>query len=246
MPRLNTAAEVWSRLTQFGYMYDSTVAGFVNTTLSSTVGTSGASLTVAAGSTAKDGSYIRIGPNGGASVAQIESGTSVAFTLKSQIGEIHSTGEAVVELRRIDLGPTSDDGVSLEVQSERTTVNFGTQRHAGVHHVAHTDYQCQVGLEALSLENMMVSLGINENRVHGAGSTADPYVADWTPDNIDEVKPLHFWARGALHDGSVVEVQFWDCDFDPAKTMALARGRDAPLGFTFNARHIRILDPADT
>lgn len=241
MPRLNTNAELWSHLSTFYYYHDSTAG--VSTTIDAAVAVGGSTASVAASATGAVGAYCRLGPSGGADLVRIESGSSIAFTALSQFAYAHSSGEALVQQIETDLGDLSDAGVNLEVQTDRTRIDAATQRHRYAWHVAHSDYVCTVQFENLSMENWLVSMGIDESNVHGAGSSGDPYVADWTPDDIDTLDPLHFAAEGARKDGTTVRVEFWDCDIDPGKTMALARGQDAPLQLAFSARHIRILEP---
>ena len=242
MARLNTNAELWGALSQFGIMTDSTAG--VDTTLSSSAAEGATSLTPASVAGASTlGDYIRVGSRGNYEVAQIESASTVAFTLKSKLAYDHSTGEAVHELDRTDLGDTSDDGVQVEVQADRTRIDSATQRHAYDWNINHTNYRCTVNLENLSPENFLTALGITDDNVHGAGTTADPYVSDWTPDDIDGMDPVHFWARGTRKNGDVVEVQFWNARIDPTKTMTFARGQDAPAALVFDCSHVRVLQP---
>ncbi len=244
MARSNSNAELWSALSQFGYMDDSTGAGHVDTTLGTSEAEGQSALTVATITTGNGGVYVRIGDSGNSEVGQVETDSTVLLTLKSNIAYGHASGEAVVELTRTDLGDTTDDGVQWEVVADRTRIDAGTQRHAYAHHINHTEYRVTVALENLSNENMAVMMGIPETANHGAGTTADPDIVDWTPDDIDTIDPLSFWARGTLKNGTLVEMQAWDCDLDPSKTFQIARGQDAPGQIVFNTRHIRWINPA--
>lgn len=246
MARLNTNAELWSHLSNFYVLWDSTsgVSTTVDSTaadVAATASTCGTAATTTGLSTGT--SYVRVGPRGGAVWALVEAASTVGFTAMSQFGETLQDGDAVVEQVKTDLGDISDAGVSVDVTGDVTTINVATQRHAYAHHVAHTDFGCTVQLENLSVENLLTSMGMNDSLRHGGGTTADPYVADWLSDNIDTINPLAFIASGTLKDGTNVDVEFWDCDFNPAKTIALARGQDAPLEFTFFARVIRWKHP---
>lgn len=242
MARLNTNAELWAYISQFGVMWDST-SGLSTTVSTGGIAAGSSTLPLEASSTGSTGSYIRIGPRGGTEVAKVEAGSSVSATLQSFVAEPHSSGSPVVELIRTDLGDISDQGINVDVTADMTTINVATQRHAYGHHVAHTDYACVVQLENLSWENLLVAMGIPEANLHGGSSVADPNVADWISDQIDTITPLQFYGVGALKDGTAVEVQFFDCDFNPNKTFNMARGQDAPLEFTFYARIIRWLNP---
>lgn len=241
MTRLNTNAELWKALTQWGRMSDLTSTG-LTTTLSAAeaVGQSTIGVAAVAGGAAAD--YVRIGDDKNYEVAQIEATASgPAFVMKTPIAYAHDSGEAVVELTRTDLGDISDDGVSVEPVGDRERVDFATQRHYGDYNIRHTDYRVTASLENMSPENIAAVMGIADANVLGAGTTADPHVTDWTPDNIDSIDPMHFWARGTLGNGQTVEVQFWDVRVDPSKTIQLARGQDAPMQLAFNSRHIRWL-----
>jgi len=247
MTRLNTNAELWSHLSNFYVLWDSTSG--VSTTVDSTgvdVAASASTCPTAAtavGFSTAGTDYARIGPRGGACWALIEAATTTGITGVSQWGEALSHGDPVVQQIKTNLGDIADSGVSVDVTADVTTINAATQRHAYAHHVAHTDYACTVQLENLSIENLLVAMGINDDAKHGGGTTADPNVADWLSDNIDTINPLAFVAEGTRKDGTNMTVEFWDCDFNPAKTIALARGQDAPAEFTFFARMIRWKHP---
>lgn len=243
MARSNTNAELWKALSQFGMMDDST-GSFLNTTISASAAEGASAVTPASTTNGSTGDYVRVGGHGNYEVAIVDALTTAsAYTLRSQLAYTHSSGEALVELTRTDLGDVNDDGVQWEVTADRTRVDAATQRHAYDHNINHTEYRITVSMENLSEENLLTSLGVPESNVHGAGTSADPTVADFTPADIDTIDPLHFWARGTLGNGNTIEVQFWDCRVDPTKTMTFARGQDAPAQLTFNARHVRWLNP---
>jgi hypothetical protein len=243
MARLNTNAEVWSVLTQFGVMRDST--GFTALALSTVDEAAGSTAVTlsAASTTLSTGDYIRIGPTGGAEIAKVSALSTDTITLSWPLGETKSAGTAVALVTRVDLGDLTDDGVALEIQTEFNTINAGTQRNAYVHHVAHTDAVANIGLENISWENLLASVGDLESNIAGSGTAANPTVVHWLPDNFDTVKPIAFWCRGALKDGTGVELIFHDCDIDPAKTMTLSRGQDAPLNLAVYPRFISWLKP---
>lgn len=241
MARLNTNAELWSHLSTFYLLTDNSTG--ISTTIDAALAAGGSTGSIVLGSTSMVGNFARIGPSGGAEVIYVESGSTVAFTARSQFAEAHSTGEAFVELSQTDLGDLSDAGLQPAVESDRTRIDVATKRHRYAWHIAHTDFVVTGGLENISWENLLVSVGIDESNIHGAGSTADPTVADWDPESFDTLDPIHFAAAGALKDGTLVRVEFWDCDFDPGKALTLARGQDTPLGFAFSARHVRWLKP---
>lgn len=236
MPRTNANGELWDALDEFGRIIDST-GGSSGITTASTAAKGATSLTVSASSGLSTGTYIRIGPTGGAQLAYIESiSTADVLTLRSQLAEAVSTGETVFEQARTILGCTTDAGVQTNINTDITTVNSACQRNAYAHLLAHTDAVVEVGILNISWENLLATVGVAESNLSGAGTVADPTVAYWLPDEWDSVKPIHFWARGTLKDGTIVEVQFWDCDIDPKKSLAFARGQEAPLGLTFFPR----------
>jgi len=242
MARTNTNAELWKALSQFGKMVDST-GSVLSTTLSSSEAEGQTTISVVSTTNASSNDYIRVGASGSMDVAQIETNTTVAITLKSQLAYSHASGATVKELTRVDLGDLSDDGVDETVTHDRTAINVATRRHTYDYDTAHTDYQVTVALENLSDQNRLAVVGIADSNLHGAGTTADPQVADWTPADIDTENPVHFWARGTLGNGNTVEVQWWDCRVDASKSSKFARGQDAPHTLVFNAQHIRWLNP---
>lgn len=243
MARTNTNAELWKALSQFGVMIDST--GGLTTTLSAAEAEGQTTISLSSKANAAANDYVRIGASGTMDVGQIESVSTAAneITLKSKIAYSHASGATVKELVRTDVGDLSDDGVQLEVVVDRTRIDAGTKRHAYDYNINHSEYRCTVNLENLSNENVALALGISDDNIHGAGTTADPYVVDFTPEDLDTIEPVHFWARGTLGNGNTVEVQMWDCRIDPSKSMAFARGQDAPAQLVFNAAHVRWLNP---
>ncbi len=241
MTRLNTNAEIWKALTQFGFM-DDTTGTALGTTLSAAEAVGQSTISMTAVTNGVAGDYVRIGDDANYEVAQIEATASgPAFVLKTPIAYSHDALESVVELTRTDLGDLSDDGIAIEVTGDRERIDFATQRHFGDWNIRHTDFRLTASLENMSPENMNTVLGIPDTSVLGAGTTADPYVSDWTPDNFDTIDPISFWARGTLGNGNTVEVQFWDARIDPSKTVTIARGTDAPVQIGFNCRHVRWL-----
>lgn len=244
MARKNTNAELFSHVTQFGYLADkSTGAATFITTLATTAPAAGTSLTVAAASTiqATTGNLGYVGDAGNVEMFKLEAiSTADVLTLVSGLAYDHSTGEAVKELTRTNMGDISDDGVQVEVSADRNAINVATERHTYHHHIAHTDYQVTVQLENLSDENLYVMMGIPEATA-GLGTAADPHVIDWMPDEIDTIDPLFFYMTGVLKGGDLVEIQFMDCRLDPTKTITFARGQDAPAQIVFNTRLHRFM-----
>jgi len=243
MARTNTNSELWKALSQFGMMVESTATFDLEVSATSSVGQD--SFTVVTSTAASTGSYVQIGVTGSYDVGKIEalSTADVGFTLHSDAAYTHSTGEHAIALSRTNLGDLSDDGVAFDVAADRTRIDAATRRHGYDYNINHTEYKVTVALENLSNENILASVGIADASVHGAGSTADPSVMDWTPASLDTQSPVHFWARGTLGNGNTVELQWWDCRVDPSKTITLARGKDAPAQLVFNAQHYRWINP---
>jgi len=175
--------------------------------------------------------------------AKIEAPASTNMPLVSKLAYAHAVSEVVRELDRTDLGDLSDDGVQDETAVDRTRIDAATKRHAYDYNINHSEYKVTVNLENLSNENVLTAFGIPETNVHGAGTTADPSVADVRPNDLDTISPVHFWARGTLGNGNIVEVQYFDCKIDPSKSITYARGQDAPLQVVFNAAHRRWINP---
>jgi len=243
MARTNTNSELFKALSQFGMMDDSTAAGaHVDTTLSAAYAAGVSTLKIASKTGATAGDYVRIGSAGIMEIAKIET-ASTSMVVRSLTAYAHASGEVVHEVTRTNLGDLSDDGVAVDVAADRTRIDAATRRHGYDYNINHTEYKVTVALENLSDQNVLTALGVPEANVTGAGTAADPYVADGTPNNLDTIEPVHFWARGTLGNGNTVEVQFWDCRIDPSKTMTFARGKDAPAQMVFNASHVRWLNP---
>lgn len=246
MARTNTNAELFKALSQFGMITDkSTGAATLNTTVASAsvVGAATIKLAAKTGASTAGGDYVRIGPSGVMEVAKLEATPSTNMPLVSKLAYAHAAAETVRELTRTDIGDLSDDGVAQDVSADRTRIDAATRRHGYDYNINHTEYKVTVSLENLSNENVAAALGMADSVVHGAGTTADPYVVDMTPNTLDTQEPVHFWARGTLGNGNTVEIQWWDCRVDPSKTVTLARGKDAPMQLVFNASHFRWINP---
>ena len=241
MARVNNNSELWAALSQFGYAYDSTKTA-LTMAKAAAAGATTIKLSAATGLSTAGGDWLRVGDDSNYEMCKTEIATT-SPTLVSGLAFAHSSAEVVHFLTRTNVGDVSDEGVSDEISADRTQINAATQRHAYDHHINHTNYRVTVNLENLSVENWAVTAGILESNITGAGTTADPHVVDFTPDDLDGYDPLFFWARGTLKNGNNVEIQWWDCRIDPTKTVTYARGQDAPLQLAFDCAHRRILYP---
>jgi hypothetical protein len=85
---------------------------------------------------------------------------------------------------------------------------------------------------------------MDEANMHGAGTAADPTVGDLNPDQFDELTNIAVYFAGSLKDGTTIEVQGWDADFDPNQSITYLRGQAVTIPFAADVKHIRYYDPS--
>jgi hypothetical protein len=244
MPRLNTSDELWVAVSSAGFVTDET-AGTPGSTTSDAVYSAGDTvLSVVSETNFATGDLVRLATGSSMEIAIVESTAAGSLTMESGIAFAHASGIVLVEQQRVDLGDISDDGVTRESSVERTEIRAATQ--AGTYATLVTNANARLGWNLLnhSLENVMFALGIDESNITGAGTAADPYISDINPDNFNELTNIAIYFAGSLRDGTTVEVQGWNCDFDPNATISYLRGQAVSIPFAADVQHIRYLMPS--
>lgn len=245
MARTNTNAELFKELDQVGVIRDvsSGASGSVNT--ATVKGDTTIVLGSGEGTNFAEDDYIRVGTGKTQEVAQIESIAADTLTLVSALAYAHSAAESVVEQEKVQIGDLTDDGISTATEIGRSQVNSATSREFYAMLDEYFKGQTTFSVLNHSLENLLASLGIDEDNVHGSGTSADPSVADETPDDINGVENQSWYFTGTLNNGTAVEVQLWRCSVDGNRSIQYVRGGDgSPIPFTVDYGHRRTLQPA--
>jgi hypothetical protein len=243
MARLNTSDELWVSVSEAGFFTDETTTPG-NTTSDAAYSAGDTVLSVVAETNFAADDLVRIGSGNEMEIGIIESTAAGSLTLESGIAFAHASGIPLVEQQRVNLGDISDDGVTRESSVERTEIRAATQ--AGVYATLVTNASARVSWNMLnhSLENVMFALGIDEAGISGAGSAGDPFIADLNPDDFNELTNIGVYFTGTLRDGTTIEIQGWNCDFDPNLTITYLRGQAVTIPFAADIQHLRYLSPA--
>ena len=245
MARRRTNAELWASISGVGVIRDK-ASGHLNTTLSAAITAGVTVIPVTAGTNSANGDIIRIGNEDNYEVGVIESGGgTTSLTLVSPTAYAHAAAEPVVEQEKVLLGDTTDQGIGVEIQAERNQVNAATKRAALAHLIGQVNARLSFGVLNHSLENLLTAVGASDTLL-GAGTAADPFIADWDFDDFDTVSFYSMYFTGALKSGEVVEIQAWRASFDPNKAIQYARGAadGAPIPYAVDVKHVRYIMPA--
>lgn len=244
MARLNTSDELWVAVSEAGFFTDETAGTPGSTTSDAAYSAGDTVISVTSEANFGAGDLIRVGTANEMEIQIVESTAAGSITLESALAFAHVSGIPVVEQQRVNLGDISDDGVTRESSVERTEIRAATQ--AGVYATLVTNASARVSWNLLnhSLENVMFALGMDESNISGAGSAADPWVADINPDNFNELTNIAVYFTGSLRDGTTFEIQGWNCDFDPNLTITYLRGQAVSIPFAADIQHLRYLSPS--
>jgi hypothetical protein len=243
MARKNTNEELWLEVSAAGVYRDLTAGATGTIDTQAAAAQSDVVLGTGEGSSFSTGDIIRIGGGNVAEWAEVESIATDTLTLVSLLAFTHEVGEAVVEQESVDLGAVSEDGITRETTVERTEIRAATQASAYANLTTSVGQRLTWNLLNHSLENVMICLGLDEANIHGAGSAADPDVADLIADDMGGLANHALWFTGALNDGSDFEIQGWAAEFDPNQTLTYLRGQAVLLPIAADIQHIRYITP---
>jgi hypothetical protein len=241
MARLNTSDELWAAVSEAGFLRD--VSGGESDTISA-VSAGAVSLTEVTGTNAwSAGDYLRIESGSALEVAIVEAYSTPTITLVSPLAFDHPAGSAVVEQEKVNLGAVADDGINRENAVERTEIRAVTQ--AGIYATLVTSVSGRISFNLLnhSMENVLAAMGIDEANIGGTGVAADPYIGDVDFNKIDELLNHSIYFTGALKDGTTIQVEAWNAEFDGNQTVTYLRGQAVTLPFAADVRHFRYLQP---
>lgn len=242
MARINSSDELWTAISEVGIIRDA--AAGESDTLNAEAAAGATSLTEATGTNAwATGDILRIGTGSDAEVAYVEAYTTPTITLASALMKTHAAGEPIVEQQKVNIGAAADDGVNRENAVETTEIRASTQ--AGIYAVLTTSVTGRISFNLLchSMENVLLTLGIDESNITGAGTAADPYVADINFDEIGTLTNHAIYFTGALKDGTTVQIEAWAADFDGNQTVNYLRGQQVTLPLAATVQAFRYYTP---
>jgi hypothetical protein len=234
MARLYKNAELFSHVTEIGYMREAT-GTHGDTTLSANAAKGASTITVTSATNFADGDYLFIGAPGDTQEIAQQSGAPAGsvITLRSTLAMAHLSGEEVSEVTRTKLGDLSDDGVDVTWgEGDFNAITAATKRGAVGYLVGHASQLLEFSVINTNPENVAASLGIPEANVTGAFTAANPTKLDMAPDDFVTAVAAAWYFVGLRKDGSTVEIQAWGVDVDPnTGAQKFARGQASPARF---------------
>jgi hypothetical protein len=242
MARINSSDELWTVISEVGVIRDA--AAGESDTLNAAASAGATTLTEATGTNAwAAGDILRVGTGSAAEVAIVDSYTTPTITLVSALMNDHAAGEPVVEQVKVNIGAIADDGVNRENAVETTEIRAATQ--AGIFATLTTSVSGRISFNILthSLENVLLSMGIDEANITGTGTAADPYVADINFDDIGTLTNHAIYFTGARKDGTTVQIEAWAADFDGNQTVNYLRGQQVTLPLAAAVQAFRYYEP---
>lgn len=242
MARLNTNEELWVAVSTFGIIRDAAAGG--STTLSAAASATDTTLTVADETGFAAGDYLRVSGGSGMEIHRIESATTGSITLKDQLVFDHLNGAAVEEVTKVDIGDITDDGVTRDTEVETSEVRAATQAGTYATLVTNVNGRVSANLLCHSLENVLLSLGIDEANIRGTGTAGDPYIADLTFNDIGTLANHACYFNGALNDGTTVEIHGWGVEFESNQSVTYIRGGTVSLPCAMKVSHLRYYVPS--
>lgn len=234
MPRLLKKAELFSHVTEVGYIREKTGTHGA-TTLTAAAVKGATTLPIASSVNFDDGDIILIDSGESMEVAQQSGAAAIPLGIRSSLARAHVSGIAVVEAARTKLGDMTDDGVDLSLaEGDFNAIMAATLRAPAGYLVGHIAQMLEFSIEHLNPENLAAALGIPESRISGAGSAASPTKLDLLADEFASDTDAAWYFQGVRKDGTIVEIQAWGVEVDPTaagQAMKFARGQAAPVRF---------------
>jgi hypothetical protein len=230
MTRLNTNQEVYHDLRSVGFYNDDTATDTLNG--AAAVGDVAITLNSVSGFTAGDA--IRVGANGNtADIAIIDTISGNDLNLKQPIAFVQANGAAVTELAFVDMGATSDAGVTWETSQDETPLVAGTQTGTYLYLPGAVETQFNFNLLGFNPENMAQAFGIDET---GNMVTSSPEGVVLNPNAYAALgeKPWKF--EGLREDGKTVIMHAYAAKIAAANvSMNMTTGTAAEVAFSLRS-----------
>lgn len=241
MARLNSNEELWVACSEMGIIRDVAAGASTATDAAASAGDTTLSVLDETGFSADD--LIRVGGGSTMEIMKVASTAAGEITLADELVFDHESGAAVVEVSKVNVGDVSDDGITRDNEVETTEIRAATQAGTYASLVTNVNGRVSANLLCHSMENLMLSLGIDEANIRGTGAVADPYIADLTFDQIGTLANHACYFTGALNDGTTVEIQGWGVEFEGNQSITYVRGGSVTLPLAMNVKHLRYYVP---
>lgn len=240
--RLNTNAEVFSKLTEVGGISDMAAgeAGVLDAA-------------AAAGDTTVDvvedvtalvsGDFIRVGQDNELEVHEVDSVSGTGpFTvqLTTALVRDHAIGAEVQQVELLNYGAISDAGVNVDDSATVNEIFAATQFQVYVRLLQNQTSEFSWAMLNWSMENIAATLGIPESELTGSGTATAKDQLAVLGEALDSVQNYSLYFRGEREGGKLVEVMGFDASFDLNNAKNFLRGQqvDLPLAATVNGGYV--------
>lgn len=245
MARLNSPLEVFKQLTAVGLLRDSTDSDAASTTMDDAAAAGATSLPVTSESDFSQGMLIRIGSGDTMEENVVESTAAGSLTLRLPLLRAHSSGEAVVERERVELGEPSEDGVTVNTEGTVEELPIATSRTPYLRQLIAAAFQMTFSIVNFNLENLAVAHGAPETGITGSGTDSSPYALGLIDSVLNTATNISFWAQGVVQNGTTYEVQVFAVEMSASVSLNLRIGVGAgAIPFDAQGKGFRWTRPA--
>ncbi len=208
MTRTNDEQEVLHDLRTVGWLKDSaTDTGTISGAVSA--GDLLVNVQAGEGTTFAAGDLFRVGAQGNnCDVCEVESVSTDAITIVLPLANAHADAAPWAELILVDVGHTSDDGVTRETSQEETALRSGTTKATHLFITGAVDEAFTMSLLGYNPENLALTLGTDEEGAYTIAAkggvfrqddygtwTSKPWKFEGFRENLDTVTWLLYNAK---------------------------------------------------
>lgn len=222
--RLNTNQEVWKQLTEVGLLLDSDDSDAASTTMNAAAAAGATALPVTSETDFSQGMLIRIGSGETLEENVVESTSSGNLTLRMPLLRAHSSGEAVVERMRVELGEPTEDGVTVNTEGTVEELPIATSRTPYLRQLVAAAFQMTFTIVNFNLENLAAAHGAAESNITGSGTSSSPYALGLIDTILNTLQNASFYAQGVVQNGTTYEVQLFAVEMSASVSLNLRIG----------------------
>lgn len=221
------------------YLHRDKTGTFGNTTLTAAAAAGAGTLTVAAITNFAVSEWIRIGSGETAELIQIHASTAPTgstITLATTTRMAHAIGEAVVEVQLYDLGPATDQGVTVRYRGQSSSQFVHDTRLPHVKLRGFVDAEAEFQFPNVSLYSFAAAVGSLLSKVVGSSTQAAPLQFASDGSDFAGAGELGLVVVGKLFDNSDLVAYLFSVGADyTGIRLPLSRGRLAALPAKFIA-----------
>lgn len=231
MTRLNTNVEVYHDLRTVGFYDDSATA----TTTSGTVSVGDKTIGFTSASGFAVGDVVRVGAQGNTcDIMVIDSITTNDVTMTLGAAFAHASGVAVTKLDFVDMGATTDAGVSFETTQDETPLAAGTQIATYLFMPGSTEQQFTWSQLNFNAENLAQAFGEDESDSNYVYTSPEGVVLNQNAFASLGEKAWKF--EGLREDGLTVTMHAYSAKVSATNvTIAMTTGSAAEIPFTIRS-----------